>query len=1043
MRLSINRYLLFLLCTTSVFCLVPLIGGSGAEPRISVQESAHWRTSLSPDTEDKLQQSEPVLMAQTHLEADKQRIINESTQLNQQVTELFQQGRFSEAIPTAHRALRLLEKAFGKDHPSVTMPLNQLAILYTSQRLYTKAEPLYQRALSIQEKALGPEHPYVAINLYNLARLYGSERRYAEAEPLYLRALSIQEKATGPEHLNVARILDSLAVLYNSQRRYEEAESQYQRSLNIKEKALGTKHPTVATSLNNLALSYNSQRRFVEAESLYQRALSIQETELGTEHPDVATSLNNLAGLYYAQGLYTKAVPLFQRSLSILEKTVGQEHSNVASLLDSLARLYDSQGLHSKAEPLYQRALSIQEKILGAEHPSVSTSLNSLALSYNYQRLYEKAEPLYQRALSIQEKAVGADHSDLATSLNNLAGLYDSQGRFAKAEPLYQRALSIKEKVLGAEHPDVATILSNLAGLHQSQGNHTLTHQFLSRAAEIEERNLDLMLSTGSESRKRVYVASLSGTTNAMLSFSLNDAPESFPAAKLALNTILRRKGRVLASLTDSFGTLRQNLAPVDRSLLDQLQALRSQRATLTFRTPEKLSPKQHQATLNQLKTQEEKLENQLARKSVEFRVETQPVTLSAIQKLIPQGAALVELVKYKPFNSKAINQEPKWGAPHYAAYILNADGDLQKVNLGAAQPIDQTVAQFRQALKSSSSKIQPIARKLDQQLMEPIRDKLGNTKQLLLSPDSQLNLIPFAALVDENNQYLVENYDITYLSSGRDLLKLQPTGQNNKKLQAPVIIANPDYDTLEGTSIAKSPAQVKNRSSRDLNLNFGPLPGTQAEATQLQKLLGVTPLTQSKATETALKQVQSPEILHIATHGFFLETDFEAAAPSTDNRSGIKVVSKNRPPQKQRNYENSLLRSGLALAGANRRNSGTEDGIFTALEATNLNLSGTKLVVLSACETGLGNVENGEGVYGLRRAFVMAGAESQVLSLWKVDDTGTKDLMVKYYRRLLNKQGRGKALHQTQLEMLNSQQYAHPYYWAAFIPSGDWNPLD
>jgi CHAT domain-containing protein/Flp pilus assembly protein TadD len=1039
MRLSYTRYLLLSLFTAPMLCLA-LMDGMGSNPKLRAQAAGRVER-FAINSEQKVQKSASMLMSQVVTETEKQRLTNEAEQLSQQVIQLFNQGRFSEAIPLAQRALGIREKALGSEHPDVAFSLNNLASLYRAQGLYPKAEPLYQRALSISEKALGAEHPDVAFSLNNLAGLYRAQGLYPKAEPLYQRALSIFEKALGPEHPNVATSLNNLALLYDTQGLYSKAEPLYQRALGILEKTLGAEHPNVASSLNNLAELYRLQGLYSKAEALYQRALRIFEKALGPEHPNVASNLNNLAALYKDQGLYSKAESLYQRALSILEKALGAEHPNVSASLNNLAGLYDTQGLYSKAEPLYQRALSIVEKALGPEHPNVATSLNNLAELYRVQGLYAQAEPLYRRALSILEKALGAEHPNVATSLNNLALLYNSQGLYPKAEPLHQRALSIREKVLGANHPDVAGSLSNLALLYNAQGNLTQTHELLNRAADIQERNLDLILSTGSESRRSAYIATLSGSTDIAISFNLKDAPASLPSAQLALSTLLRRKGRVLSSLTDSLQTLQQNLNPADRALLDQLTDIRTQRATLTFQGLGQLTREQYQTTLTQLKTQEDDLENQLARKSAQFRAEVQPITLESIQKQIPQNAALVEWVQYQPFNAKATQQEPKWAEPHYAAYILKANGDLQWVDLGKAEPIDQSVTQFRKALQSNTSNIKPIARKLDQQLMQPIRAKLGTTRQLLLSPDSQLNLIPFAALVDEKNQYLVQNYDITYLSSGRDLLKLQPTTTKQKR-QAPVIMADPDYQN-PGATIAATQT-TENRSSRDLDLAFGPLPGTQAEAKELQKLLPKSKLlTQTQATENALKQVNSPEILHIATHGFFLETDLEAAPPSGTDRGGIDVVYKPGHSQKpQQTYENPLLRSGLALAGANTRKSGGEDGIFTALEAAGLNLWGTQLVVLSACETGLGDIANGEGVYGLRRAFVMAGSASQVLSLWKVDDEGTKDWMVAYYRRLLQKEGRGQALRQTQLQMLSSGSYQHPYYWAAFIPSGDWRPL-
>ncbi|HBB30384.1 MAG TPA: kinesin, partial [Cyanobacteria bacterium UBA9273] len=346
---------------------------------------------------------------------------------------------------------------------------------------------------------------------------------------------------------------------------------------------------------------------------------------------------------------------------------------------------------------------------------------------------------------------------------------------------------------------------------------------------------------------------------------------------------------------------------------------------------------------------------------------------------------------------------------------------------------------------------IKPIARTLDALLMQPIRPLLGNTRTLLISPDSELNLIPFAALVDENNHYLVENYSISYLSTGRDLLRLQNHAESRSQ---PLIIANPDYDNPgDPTSVRRisrnpsAPAtelgELTTNNQRSLNsnqLDFRPLSGTKAEAAAIIPLLtNPTLLEGTEATENALKQIFRPQIVHIATHGFFLSNLPEVAPPDF----GTTLLSNTRSAKVNVTTENPLLRSGLALAGANLLASGNEDGILTALEVASLNLFGTKLVVLSACKTGLGDVANGQGVYGLRRAFTIAGAESQVMSLWAVKDDVTKDIMVEYYQRLLNHEGRAEALRQIQLEFfLNGKSDSHPYYWAAFIPSGDWSPM-
>jgi CHAT domain-containing protein len=341
---------------------------------------------------------------------------------------------------------------------------------------------------------------------------------------------------------------------------------------------------------------------------------------------------------------------------------------------------------------------------------------------------------------------------------------------------------------------------------------------------------------------------------------------------------------------------------------------------------------------------------------------------------------------------------------------------------------------------------------------MRRVRTLLGPVRRIFIAPDGALNLIPFAALVDEAGRYLVKRYEFSYLTSGRDLLRLQVKQPNR---QSALIIADPDFGAgakgaaTQGRILKYHPSTNPSTGSAPPAYYFSPLKGTAGEAAALREMMNdATVLTQAQATEAALKQVSGPRLLHIATHGFFLESQ----RPSSGEDRLLRPVSLQKPVAGQ--IENPLLRSGLALAGANRqKNDETDDGILTAQEAAGLDLWGTKLVVLSACDTGVGEVKNGEGVYGLRRALVLAGSETQVMSLWPVSDKGTRDLMIEYYRRLLKGEGRSAALRQVQLQMLaggtginrqsgaktsaRARDYSHPYYWASFIQSGEWANLD
>jgi CHAT domain-containing protein len=325
--------------------------------------------------------------------------------------------------------------------------------------------------------------------------------------------------------------------------------------------------------------------------------------------------------------------------------------------------------------------------------------------------------------------------------------------------------------------------------------------------------------------------------------------------------------------------------------------------------------------------------------------------------------------------------------------------------------------------------------------VMQPVRQLLGETKTILLSPDGKLNLVPFEALVDEKNQYLVENYNFTYLTSGRDLIRLQ---QKSPSQEQPLVMADPLYNQEANLAASKLPQ----RSTECLSELFSPnslsrLEATEKEAKAIQSLLSLPTeriKLQSQASETLLKQVQSPLLLHIATHGFF--GDKPCSNQTNSNQTSPNQIN-----------DNPLLRSGLVLAGVESRSSQVKsenDGVFTAYETAFLDLVGTKLVVLSACDTGIGDITTGEGIYGLRRVLVIAGSESQLISLWKVADEGTKDLMTAYYQTLKQSEGRTTALHEVQRQMLRGklkgekgQSYQHPYYWASFIPSGDWTPME
>ncbi|BCT68591.1 tetratricopeptide repeat protein [Nitrosospira sp. NRS527] len=952
------------------------------------------------------------------------------------------QGRYVQAEPLYERSLTIMEKDLGPDDPVVAASLLRLAALYRTQARYVQAEPLYKRSLAIREKAFGPDHVNVATGLSGLAVLYYAQGRYAQAEPLYKRSLAIREKAFGPDNSEVAANVNDLAAVYQAQGGYAQAETLYMRSLAIWEKILGPDGDSVASSLNNLAALYSIQGQYARAEPLLKRSLAIRYKTRGQDHPEVATSLNNLAVLYEALGQYVQAEPLLKRSLAIREKVFGPDHPDVAANLNNLASLYDSQGRYAEAEPLYKSALAVKERVFGSDHDDVALTLNNLAVLYNKQHLHAQAEPLLKRSLAIWEKALGSDHPLVAKNLNNLALLYQDQGQYEQAEPLLKRSLAIFENALGRDHPDVATSLNNIAISSWMHGDIVRAVGLFRRSTSIREHHLRLLLAKGSEYEKRAYIATIGWDTHRTISLHLATGVYAPDAARLALTTILQRKGRILDALTDSYSELRRRLSPENGALLNQLSSVNRQRAELYVVARHDqltMAPEEYRSRMTKLEEEAQVLEGKISVSSAEFRAQTEFITPERVQQAIPDDAALVEFAVYRPFNPKGKTYQESWGPPRYIAYVLRRQGDPMSVDLGEATAIERMVEDFRQGLANPRSVyVTRVARELDKQVMLPVRKLLGKTRTVLLSPDGALNLVPFGALADENNQYLIERYLFTYLSSGRDLLRLQAKAQSR---QQGTIVADVDYGLFENVA-ETTRAQQDPASRRPIarpGKEFTRLRNTAAEAQAIAGILpkGVKVLTGKQATESALKQLNGPQILHVATHGFFLTALQEELV---DNRN---FHSLNDGMHWARRMENPLLRSGLALADANQLQSGTEDGMLTALEAASLDLWGTKLVVLSACETGVGEVHTGEGVFGLRRALVIAGSESQVMSLWKVDDLATKDLMVDYYRHLISNMSRPEALRQAQLAMLSKENYSHPNYWASFIPSGDWTELE
>jgi tetratricopeptide (TPR) repeat protein len=877
--------------------------------------------------------------------------------LNQRVNQLIEQGKYQEAIPIAERAVEVAKHTLGPDHPKTADALNDLGFIFQKIGNYAKAEPLYQEELRIRQKVLGPEHPDTANSLNNLASLYWAMGEYVKAEPLLKEALGIRQKV------------------------------------------FGSGHPDTAQSLNNLAELYQAMGEYAKAEPLLQEALRIRQKVLGSENPDTAVSLNNLAELYRVMGEYSKAEPLYQEGLRILQKVLGPEHRETATILNNLASLYQDMSEYAKAEPLLQEALQILQEILGKEHPDTARSLNNLAALYEAMGEYAKAEPLYQGALQIRQKLLGTEHLDTAQSLNNLGGLYEDMDEYAKAEPLYQEALQIRQKVLGPEHPDTAQSLDNLAVLEFDLGRIDQAAAFARQASAAELTILSKIFSFTSEEQRLAYL----DIFHPYSLFPFLKGTETDLAA-----AVLRYKGVVLDSIVED--RLLAEARSQDQKLVEHLNLDKRQLGPLLLEPAQKLSAETNQR-IEVLEGEVESIESQLAQHVAGLGRARHAlgVSLEQVQSTIPNDGALIEYLHYWYYLGKGKSE------PRYGAIVLFSKGAPLWIPLGKANEIEHLVRRYGTLVRDSreEDELSDNLQKLYEVLWEPIGQALpSQTKRIIISPDGELNFISFATLLTKDKQFLAQTYNVQYVASGRDLLR-EPKPSTAKEV---VLFANPDFGLASTPRLTKAEDRSSDGASKSIrgsekreieDWSFGSLEGTQKESDELIKKFagwGWTPIefTAKEATKEALLKIHSPYILHLATHGFFAKED-----PTRTQTEPEEQLGGRQSVTKSKFFKNPMHRSGLALAGAQTTIEAWKreevppvenDGILTAEDVSTLDLQGTWLVTLSACDTGSGEARAGEGVMGLRRGFIQAGAQDLLMTLWPISDEVTVQIMSDFY---------------------------------------------
>ena len=941
-------------------------------------------------------------------------------------------------------AKAIREKVLGKEHPDYANSLSSLVNLYRGLGNYEKALSLALEFKAIREKILGKEHPDYAKSLNNLAILYREMGNHEKAEPLSLEALTIREKILGKEHPDYVGSLNNLANQYNVMGIYEKAEPLYLEALAIKVKILGKEHPDYAQSLYNLGVLYVAMGKYEAAEPLFLEAKDVFGKELGKEHTLYANSLEGLAVVYDHMGNYIKAEPIYLEAKTIREKVLGKEHPDYAQSLHNLADLYINLNNYGKAEPLYLEALATLEKALGKEHPDYASILNNLANLYQGMCDYGKSELFHLEAKAIREKVLGKEHPDYAQSLYNLADSYINLNNYKKAETLYLESKAIREKVLGKEHEGYSDCLNALSCLYEKQGNFSASESLLAAVAVLEQERIARAAAYLSERELAMY-ASKFQTDGAKLGAYLLARPAISTAtmSALAFDHALFHKGFLLTAASRL--NFPVSTSPESTEINNRLKGYRRRLAA------EYAKPMAEQQGVADLEEKANGAEKELARSLVGYADAIRQVKYQEVKARLKKSEAAIEFVHFQ------VNFPKITDSIIYAALVVLPELEQPKfIPLFEEKSLDSLLhskperkADYVNSLYTLADRgaiaIETPKKSLYEILWQPLDKELSGIKTIYFSPSGLLHRINLDAIPISETETLADRYNLIEVNSTRQLVVPSKVKITNNDA---VLFGGIQFE--QDSTLQNSEPLLASRSRGELSFqlvdstlrggSWNYLAGTEREVNSIEKIMETSGLKVNlkkgyAATEESFKNIgangsASPRILHIATHGYFFND-----TKKTVKNSGFE--NQNEPVFKISDHP--MLRSGLIMAGGNaawqgkQTLEGKEDGVLTAYEISQMNLSNTELVVLSACETGLGDIQGNEGVYGLQRAFKIAGAKYLIMSLWQVPDKQTSLLMTTFYKKWLElKMTIPDAFHAAQKELRDNG--LDPYNWAGFV---------
>ena len=917
---------------------------------------------------------------------------------------------FASASATLDHASDVARSKFSNKDPDYGVELDRIAQLQIKLGQYERAESNVSRALTILEEYRKDSRRIEDLvhAIETQAKLYGIKGLFDEAETNLERSRKLISRASVAIGSDISTA-EELTALFIQLGRFSEADRLLKTQIPEYEKLYGQKSVRLIEPLVNQARISLAKGDYTEAERIATVANEIAVKTYGEVSTKSAPTQKLLSDIYYTLGDYEKSEQSVNKALASQEKQFGRNHIEVARSLSQLALIKFYKGDNARSvEALFLEARNIIESKLGKDNPQYADLMKNMAVLYISERRFDVAFNSLTVAENIWKAKTGTKNNINAASIFMLTGdVYYQQKNYPKAEQFYNQAKNLYEKFFSITHPEYVKVTSRLSKVYYMQKDYKRSKRMIEESLNNYENFIKLFFPALSEREKAKYWNTIRSDFEFYNTLAFSNLDDFKDLSGKVYNYQLLTKALLLSS---SIKIRERIMNSSDEHLKSQFSLWAQKKELMTLAismSPEQL--RESEIDPNALQTEVERLEKELSKQSELFgqSFENKRVTFDDVRKSLKPNETAIELVRYRHFNHDFTD------SVIYAAMYLKKDFNKPKVIMlqDGKKMETRYFRYYRNAI------IGKVADELSYNIFwKPIADGIGQSSTIYLSADGVYNQINLEAIPSPDGRYVIDNANIVLVSNTKDLYVQKVKSKSEPPDNTASMFGNPQF--------------YLTASARQ---SIASLPGTEKEVEQLQFMLKqkgwiTSEYLEQAATEEQVKAINSPKIFHIATHGFYRPSQ----QITLESELGSSEASLN---------QNPLMRTGLLLRGAGdlmnktTYNYNMENGILTAYEAMNLNLDKTDLVVLSACETGLGELEAGEGVYGLQRAFLVAGAKVLVMSMFKVDDEATQQLMLKFYQKWLNTGQLRQSFIDAKKEL--RVDYPHPIYWGAFMMIG------